>query len=67
MVKKVKENNQNNVASFVGYLFIGVGIIDFMSSHMGFNFTSFLGELSRFTPIAFGLMGSYLINLNNVR
>lgn len=46
----------------LGWLLIGFSVIDFALSFAGINLTPFLGPLSRFSPIASGLLGSILIN-----
>ena len=62
-MKKVKEeNNGNAIVQTFGGLLIAVGILDFGLSWGGTNITAFLGPLSQFTPIAFGLIGAALLN-----
>ena len=43
--------------AFLGYVFIGLGVLDFLLSFSGTNITFFLGFFSTFTPIIFGLIG----------
>ena len=60
---KVKEKQGGNPAlTTFGGLLIGLGILDFGLSWTGTNITAFLGPLSQFTPIAFGLIGAALLN-----
>ncbi|MBT7623610.1 MAG: hypothetical protein HN595_03690 [Flavobacteriaceae bacterium] len=42
---------------------IAFAVIDFAMSFAGTNLTSFLGPISRFSPIIFGLIGSTLLNV----
>ena len=44
---------------------IGFAAIDFVASFAGYNLTPFLGSVSRFSPIVFGLIGSALLNSNS--
>ena len=66
--KKMKKTNvkaveQNTSAlQIIGGLFILFAIADFALSWMGTNLTGFMGPVSRFSPIIFGLIGSFLIN-----
>ena len=46
----------------LGGLLIAFSLVDFGLSLAGINLTSFLGPLSRFTPIATVLLGGFLIN-----
>ena len=48
--------------AFLGYVFIGLGVLDFLLSFTGTNITFFLGFLSGFTPIIFGAVGGALIS-----
>ena len=45
-----------------GGLLIAVGIMDFALSWGGTNITAFLGPLSQFTPMAFGLIGAAMLS-----
>ena len=45
-----------------GIILIIVGLADFGLSWAGINLTGFLGPLSQFTAIAFGLVGAALLN-----
>ena len=47
--------------AFLGYVLIGIGVLDFLLSFTGTNITFFLGFLSSFTPILFGVAGGALI------
>tara|TARA_B100001173_G_C15737778_1_gene441416 strand:+ start:122 stop:367 length:246 start_codon:yes stop_codon:yes gene_type:complete len=57
------ENNNTSFVNIVGGLLIGFAVIDFAMSFAGTNLTSFLGPVSRFSPIIFGLIGSALLNI----
>jgi hypothetical protein len=61
---EVLTNNEKSIgiATICGWLLIGFGVMDFALSFMGINLTGFLGPISRFSPIAAGLLGSFLIN-----
>ena len=62
-MKKVKEeNNGNAMVQTFGGLLIAVGILDFGLSWGGTNITAFLGPLSQFTPMAFGLIGAAMLS-----
>ena len=64
-MKKVKVEevkNGNAVMQTFGGLLIAVGIMDFALSWGGTNITAFLGPLSQFTPMAFGLIGAAILS-----
>ena len=62
-MKKVKEEKDGNtIVQTFGGLLIAVGILDFGLSWTGTNITAFLGPLSQFTPIVFGLIGAAMLN-----
>lgn len=62
-MKTVKEEkNSTSFINVVGGLLITFAVIDFAMSFAGTNLTSFLGPVSRFSPIIFGLIGSALLN-----
>jgi hypothetical protein len=62
-MKKVrKETDSTSFINIVGGLLIGFAVIDFAMSFAGTNLTSFMGPVSRFSPIIFGLIGSTLLN-----
>ena len=64
-MKKVKVEevkNGNAVMQTFGGLLIAVGILDFALSWTGTNITAFLGPLSQFTPMAFGLIGAAMLS-----
>jgi hypothetical protein len=62
-MKKVKEEkNENAIVQTFGGLLIAVGILDFGLSWGGTNITAFLGPLSQFTPMAFGLIGAAMLS-----
>ena len=59
-VKAVEE--QTSALQIIGGLFILFAVADFALSWMGTNLTGFMGPVSRFSPIIFGLIGSVLMN-----
>ena len=59
-VEEVKSGNA--VVQTLGGLLIAVGIVDFALSWGGTNITAFLGPLSQFTPMAFGLIGAAMLS-----
>ena len=61
-VKKIETNNTSFI-NIIGGLFIAFAVIDFAMSFAGTNLTSFLGPVSRFSPIIFGVIGSALLNV----
>ena len=64
-MKKVKVQevkSGNTVVQTFGGLLIAVGILDFALSWGGTNITAFLGPLSQFTPMAFGLIGAAMLS-----
>ena len=64
-MKKVKVEevkSGNTVMQTFGGLLIAVGIMDFALSWGGTNITAFLGPLSQFTPMAFGLIGAAMLS-----
>jgi len=58
----VNEEKTTGIATILGGLLIAFSVVDFTLSFAGINLTSFLGPISRFTPIATGLLGGFLIN-----
>ena len=63
-MKTVKEEkNGNAIVQTFGGLLIALGILDFGLSWTGTNITAFLGPLSQFTPIAFGLIGASMLSV----
>ena len=60
--EKIETNNISFI-NIIGGLFIAFAVIDFAMSFAGTNLTSFLGPVSRFSPIIFGLIGSALLNV----
>jgi hypothetical protein len=58
----VNEEKTTGIATIIGGLLIAFSVVDFALSFAGINLTSFLGPISRFTPIATGLLGGFLIN-----
>ena len=62
-MKRVKEDTGGtSLINIVGGLLIAFAVIDFAMSFAGTNLTSFMGPVSRFSPIIFGLIGSTLLN-----
>ena len=64
-MKKVKVQevkSEKAVVQTFGGLLIAVGILDFALSWGGTNITAFLGPLSQFTPMAFGLIGAAMLS-----
>ena len=62
-MKTVKEEkNGNAIVQTFGGLLIALGILDFGLSWGGTNITAFLGPLSQFTPMAFGLIGAAMLS-----
>ena len=64
-MKKVKVQevkSENAAVQTFGGLLIAVGILDFALSWGGTNITAFLGPLSQFTPMAFGLIGAAMLS-----
>ena len=61
-VKVKEEKGGNLVLTTFGGLLIGLGILDFGLSWTGTNITAFLGPLSQFTPMAFGLIGAAMLS-----
>ena len=59
---KTKENNFS-VLQILGSLFLIFAVADFAVSWMGVNLTPFMGSVSRFSPIIFGVIGSVLLNM----
>ena len=57
------ETTNTSFINIIGGLFIAFAVIDFAMSFAGTNLTSFLGPVSRFSPIIFGLIGSALLNV----
>ena len=48
----------------LGSLFLIFAAADFVLSWMGINLTPFMGPISRFSPIIFGVIGTVLMNIN---
>ena len=62
-MKRVKEDTGGtSFINLVGGLLIAFAVVDFAMSFAGTNLTSFMGPVSRFSPIIFGLIGSTLLN-----
>ena len=53
-----------SVLQILGSLFLIFAAADFILSWMGINLTPFMGPLSRFSPIIFGVIGTVLMNVN---
>ena len=47
----------------IGYVFIAIGVADFLLGNFAqINLTFFLGQLSTFSPYAFGGIGLLILN-----
>ena len=71
---KVEQKNSNDemmidlpsgVFGYLGILFIGFAVLDYVMSRMGTNLTAFLGPMSQFTPIAAGLIGGIFLTISD--
>ena len=65
-MKKVKAEANKQSSSLIqllGMLMIGFAVLDFALSWMGVNLTSFMGPISRFSPMIVGFIGLGLINM----
>ena len=63
-MKTVREEaTGTSFINIIGGLLIALAVIDFVMSFAGTNLTSFMGPVSRFSPIIFGLIGSTLLNV----
>ena len=65
-MSKVKTRTQESnfsILQVLGSLFLIFAIADFALSWMGVNLTPFMGSVSRFSPIIFGVIGSVLLNM----
>lgn len=60
--KKSKDGNFS-IIQILGGLLLIFAITDFALSWMGINLTNFMGPVSRYSPIIFGLIGSALMNI----
>ena len=60
------ETNSTSFINIVGGLLIAFAVIDFAMSFAGTNLTSFLGPVSRFSPIIFGLIGCLSIKSQSI-
>ena len=58
-----EETTWTSFINIIGGLLIAFAVIDFVMSFAGTNLTSFMGPVSRFSPIIFGLIGSTLLNV----
>ncbi len=58
---KIK-NESMSFFQILGGLLMIFAIADFAVSWMGVNLTPFLGSVSRFSPIIFGVIGAALMN-----
>ena len=57
------ETNSTSFINIVGGLLIAFAVVDFAMSFSGTNLTGFMGPVSRFSPIIFGVIGSALMNI----
>ena len=62
-VKTITKENNFSVLQILGSLFLIFAVADFALSWMGVNLTPFMGSVSRFSPIIFGVIGSVLLNM----
>lgn len=62
--KKSKDENFS-IIQILGGLLLIFAITDFALSWMGINLTNFMGPVSRYSPIIFGLIGSALMNVES--
>ena len=65
-MRQTKIKTKNDSLSFfqvLGGLLVVFAIADFAASWMGVNLTPFLGSVSRFSPIIFGVIGTALMNV----
>lgn len=62
--KKSKDGNFS-IIQILGGLLLIFAITDFALSWMGINLTYFMGPVSRYSPIIFGLIGSALMNVES--
>ena len=53
-----------SVLQVLGTLLLVFAATDFILSWMGINLTAFMGPISRFSPIIFGVIGTVLMNLS---
>ena len=53
-----------SVLQILGSLLLVFAAADFVLSWMGINLTQFMGPVSRFSPIIFGIIGAVLVNVN---
>ena len=58
------QNETFSVLQILGSLFLIFAAADFILSWMGINLTPFMGPISRFSPIIFGVIGTVLMNVN---
>ena len=65
-MRQTKTKVKNESLSFfqvLGGLLVVFAIADFAVSWMGINLTPFMGSVSRFSPIIFGIIGTTLMNI----
>ena len=62
-MKTVTKDQSTGIAELLGMLKIGFAMIDFALSWMGVNLTSFMGPISRFSPMIIGFIGLGLLNI----
>ena len=62
-VKTRAQESNFSVLQILGSLFLIFAVADFALSWMGVNLTPFMGSVSRFSPIIFGVIGSVLLNM----
>ena len=62
-MKTVTKDQSTGIVELLGMLMIGFAMIDFALSWMGVNLTSFMGPISRFSPMIIGFIGLGLLNI----
>ncbi len=62
-VKTQEESNSTSIFQVLGFLLFAFAIADFAMSWAGINLTSFMGSVSRFSPMIFGFLGLTLMNI----
>ena len=62
-MKTVTKDQSTGIAELLGILMIGFAMIVFSLSWMGVNLTSFMGPISRFSPMIIGFIGLGLLNI----
>ena len=58
----INQEPKQSVLPIIGGVLIAFAVADFALSYAGVNLTSFLGDVSAFSPIIFGSIGWFLLN-----